>query len=143
MRESEAGGAWDPFSTPDIILPSQYFAITGTHGLSSEQRLMLAVLVDAVNILQSWTGNGSLRKRGLYDEAHEWVFTHGSSRAFSFENVCEGLGINPESLRERLSDTSGQRAPIRLRLKESGRAHNVTVNRVRHRARRSRRRAQE
>src|SRR5208337_3238439 len=144
MREaSEAGGAWDPLSTPDIILPSQYFALTGTHSLSSEQRLMLAVLVDAVNILQSCRPNGSARKRGLFTEAHEWVFTHGSPRPFSFENVCDGLGNDPESLRRRLSDLSNSRTPIRLRLKESGRAHNVTVNRVRHRARRSRRRAQQ
>jgi hypothetical protein len=138
-----ATAAADPLSTPDIILPSQYFQLTGSRALSSEQRLMLAVLVDAVNIIHSCRGNGSVRKHALYSEAHEWVFTRGRSRPFSFENVCDGLAIEPEMLRRRLSDPKGGIEPLRLRLKESGRAHSVTLNRVRHRARRLRRRAQD
>ena len=67
---------------------------------------MLAVLVDAVNIIHSCRGNGSVRKRGLYNEAHEWIFTRGSGKTFSFENVCDGLGIEPEMLRRRLSETN-------------------------------------
>lgn len=141
MRElSEAGGRWDPLSTPDIILPSQYFALSGTHTLSSEQRLMLAVLVDAINIIQNWRGTGSARKHGIYSEAHDWVFARASGRPFSFENVCDGLGIDAENLRRRLSNLSGRSTPIRLRLKESGRQHNVTLNRIRHRSRRARQR---
>ncbi len=140
MQElSNFRGAWDSPATPDIILPSQYFELIGTQSLSSEQRLMLAVLVDAVNIIHSCRGNGSVRKRGLYNEAHEWLFTRGSGRTFSFENVCDGLGIEPELLRRRLSETNDRHASFRLRLKESGRTHNVTVNRVRHRPRQARR----
>ena len=37
---------------PDVILRSQFFELVGTHSLSSEQRLMLAVLADAINIVQ-------------------------------------------------------------------------------------------
>jgi hypothetical protein len=144
MGEVSAGSsAWDPLAAADIILPSQYFALTGPQALSSEQRLMLAVLVDAVNIIRSCGPNGPLRKRGLYDDAHDWIFTLGRSRAFSFENVCDGLGIEPELLRQRLADGNHRTVSSRLRLKESGRAHNVTVNRVRHRARHLRRQAQE
>ncbi len=144
MQEvSAARSGWDSPSAPDIILPSQYFELTGTQSLSSEQRLMLAVLVDAVNIIHSCRGNGSVRKRGLYNEAHEWIFTAASGKTFSFENVCDGLGIEPEMLRRRLSETNDRLASFRLRLKESGRAHNVTVNRVRHRPRHQRRRAHQ
>ncbi len=138
---SERTGNWDPLSSAGTILPSQYFALTGSHTLSSEQRLMLAVLVDAVNIIHSWRGHGSVRKRCLYTEAHEWVFTPGNGKPFSFESVCDGLGIEPATLRGRLSEANGngRRDSLRLRLKESGRAHNVTVNRVRHRSRARRR----
>jgi len=140
MQEvSAARSGWDSPSAPDIILPSQYFELIGTQSLSSEQRLMLAVMVDAVNIIHSCRGNGSVRKRGLYNEAHEWIFTRGGGKAFSFENVCDGLGIEPELLRRRLSETNDRQASFRLRLKESGRTHNVTVNRVRHRPRHLRR----
>jgi len=36
---------------PDVLLKSQYFESIGTRTLSSEQRLMLAVLADAINVL--------------------------------------------------------------------------------------------
>jgi hypothetical protein len=36
---------------PDVLLPSQFFESVGTRTMSSEQRLMLAILVDAVNVL--------------------------------------------------------------------------------------------
>jgi len=139
QKLSEIRSVWDSPGAPDIILPSQYFELIGTRSLSSEQRLMLAVMVDAVNIMHSCRGNGSMRKRSLYNEAHEWVFTRGSDKAFSFENVCDGLGIEPELLRRRLSETNDRQASFRLRLKESGRTHSVTVNRVRHRPRHLRR----
>jgi len=45
----------------DVILPSQFFGAMGGGGLCSEQRLMLAVLVDAINILQGWNSMGSAR----------------------------------------------------------------------------------
>ena len=44
----------DPRPFPDVILRSQFFELVGTRSLSSEQRLMLAVLADAINILQDW-----------------------------------------------------------------------------------------
>ena len=43
----------DPRPFPDVILRSQFFEMVGARSLSSEQRLMLAVLVDAINILQN------------------------------------------------------------------------------------------
>src|SRR5208282_2133025 len=84
QKLSEIRGAEDSPAVADIILPSQYFELIGTRSLSSEQRLMLAVMVDAVNIIHSCRGNGSVRKRSLYNETHEWVFTRGSGKAFSF-----------------------------------------------------------
>ena len=137
----EPGGALDPSSTPDIILPSQYFELAGSRQLSSEQRLMLAVLVDAINLLQSSRAASSARKSTAFAEAREWVFSSSNEHAFSFENVCDGLAIDPVMLRDRLANIGSRKSPIRLRLKESGRAQRVTVNRVRRR--RSRRRGGE
>ena len=123
----------------DVILPSQYFSAMGGGGLCSEQRLMLAVLVDAINILQGWSRMGSARKRRAFAEAGQWVNTRGTSYPFSFDSVCDALGIDPEILRGRLSGLSiGRGAPDRLgagrlRLKESSRAQHMTANRVRRR----------
>ncbi len=86
-------------SQMDIILPSQYFADLGSVGLSGEQRLMLAVLVDAINVLYSWQGGGSARKRCNFAEAAQWVNTPGTSYPFSFDSVCDALEIDSGLLR--------------------------------------------
>ncbi|MBF6559806.1 MAG: hypothetical protein IVW56_05905 [Candidatus Binataceae bacterium] len=123
----------------DVILPSQFFGAMGGGGLCSEQRLMLAVLVDAINILQGWSRMGSARKRRAFAEAGQWVNTRGTTYPFSFDSVCDALGIDSEILRGRLSGLSiGRSAPDRLgagrlRLKESSRAQHMTANRVRRR----------
>lgn len=126
----------------DIILPAQYFGAMGSGGLCSEQRLMLAVLVDALNILQSWQRLGSARKRRAFAEAAQWVNMRGTGYPFSFDSICDALGIDSEVLRQRLSGlTRGHTGAAsrlgvgRLRLKESSRAQHMTANRVRRRRR--------
>ena len=87
----------------DIILPAQYFGAMGTTGLCSEQRLMLAVMVDAINILQGWQRLGSARKRRAFAEAAQWVNMRGTAYPFSFDSICDALNIDSEVLRQRLS----------------------------------------
>ncbi|MGH7915863.1 MAG: hypothetical protein ACREQE_00220 [Candidatus Binataceae bacterium] len=136
--------AADSLGFTDVILPSQFFTAMGGGGLCSEQRLMLAVLVDAINILQGWQRLGNARKRRAFAEAGQWVNTRGTGYPFSFDSVCDALSINPEILRERLSGLVMGRATGeghglgRLRLKESSRAQHMTANRVRRRRRRQR-----
>jgi hypothetical protein len=80
----------------DILPPSQYFAAIGHAGLSGEQRLMLAVLIDTFNVLQSWQDGRS--KRRNFVEAAEWVIARGTCHPFSFDSVCEALEIDAELL---------------------------------------------
>ena len=122
---------------PDTILPSQFFESVGARTFSSEQRLMLAVLADAINLLGS-TGSPNLRRRS-YNEAWSWVFAKRITSSLSFDHVCDALGINAESLRRRLSELVSERGGslLRLRLKEASRMQRPSVIRVR----RSRRRA--
>ncbi|MGH7915006.1 MAG: hypothetical protein ACREPW_10200 [Candidatus Binataceae bacterium] len=137
MRQRNHGAqAPDSFTASDLILPSQFFALVGKSRFTSEQRLMLAVLADAINILQEWHGSFSPRKRRLFIEAARWVMAHGSHVPFSFDNVCDALEISSEALRQRLSGLAGGVAdsllpPTRLRLKEAGRLQHMTVNRSR------------
>jgi hypothetical protein len=85
------------------ILPCQYFDLSGGHRLSGEQRLMLALLADAINVYQQGALSRSTRKRLLYIDAERWMIAEGGSRhAFSFETVCDSLGINPAVLRRRM-----------------------------------------
>lgn len=128
-------GVADPRPFPDVILRSQFFEMVGTRSLSSEQRLMLAVLADAINVVQEFGGSSSLRKRNSYSEAWDWFFTKGVSCPLSYVSVCDALGIDAEGLRWRLSELIAGRGgtPLRLRLKEASRMQRLTVNRVRRR----------
>jgi hypothetical protein len=128
--------AADPRPFPDVILRSQFFEMVGTRSLSSEQRLMLAVLADAINVVQEFGGAMSLRKRNSFNEAWNWFFTKGgASCPLSFDSVCDALGIDTQGLRWRLSELVAGRggSPLRLRLKEASRMQRLTVNRVRRR----------
>lgn len=131
--------ATDTLSQMDVILPAQYFATLGSVGLSSEQRLMLAVLVDAINVLQGWQRVGNARKRRAFAEAAQWVNTRGTNYPFSFDSVCDALAIDSDVLRTRLHSltiglTNTTRAPMgRLRLKELSRTHHMTAKRIRRR----------
>jgi hypothetical protein len=138
-NQEERGKAVIDLGLSDIILPSQYFGAMGSGGLCSEQRLMLAVLVDAINVLQGWRGVGNARKRRAFAEAAHWVNTIGTGYPFSFDSICDALGIDSAILRRRMTGlTRGHASAARLakghlRLKESSRAQHMTANRVRRR----------
>ena len=125
---------------PDVVLPSQFFETVGAKTFSSEQRLMLAVLIDAVNILQDYRVSPNQRKRESFNEVSSWIFAHGTEGPMSLEHVCDALGVNAESLRSRLSELMSQQGgtSLRLRFKEASRMQCVTVNRRRQVRRRAR-----
>lgn len=124
---------------PDVILKSQFFDFVGKHVLSSEQRLMLAVLADAINIVHDGSRSSSARKRSSFAEARNWIFASRMRCPLSFDSVCDALDIDADTLRWRIAsiiscsgDTQGT-TPLRLRLKEASRVQRLTVNRVRRR----------
>jgi len=121
-------------SLPDTILPSQFFGSVGAQTFSSEQRLMLAVLTDAINLLGS-IDSSNLRRRNSFNEAWSWVFAKGITSSLSFDHVCDALGVDAESLRRRLSELVSVHGGNlrRLRLKEASRRQGPTINRVRRR----------
>jgi hypothetical protein len=140
--EQSRSRADDILSQIDIMLPSQYFATVGSSGLSGEQRLMLAVLIDAINVLQSWKGTGSPRKRHNFAEAVQWVNTRGTHHPFSFDSVCDALELDRQVLRSRLHGLTARpansaRRPAlgHLRIKELSRRQQMTANRPRRRER--------
>ena len=142
LQQGSTVSAPDARPFPDVILRSQFFELFGTRSLSSEQRLMLAVLADAINIVQDFHHAGSARKRAAFDEAWGWIFSKRIACPLAFENVCDALGIDCDALRWRLqaltsgAPTGTRMAPLRLRLKEASRVQRLTVNRVRRRHKR-------
>jgi hypothetical protein len=134
----------DVLSDGAIILPSQYFGSIGSVGLSAEQRLMLAVLVDAINVLQTRHDGGSTCKRCNFAEAAQWVNTQGSRYLFSFDGVCDALDIDSELLRSGLRVLTSPSANSashtwlgRQRFRKTIRSPHMTANRSRRREHRS------
>lgn len=88
---------------PDILINAQYLATYRRRFyLQPEQVLMLAVLEDAVMCFQDNVTAVAPRKQMLFREAEEWIFNDDKSYLFSFDNICEGIGLNPDYLRRGL-----------------------------------------
>ena len=85
---------------PDVLIESQ-FKSTQTRQLpmDPERVLMLAVLRDAVSCYQDHVGARKKPKRSLHLEAEEWILDRDRSHLFSFENLCEVLGYDPDYMR--------------------------------------------
>src|SRR5713101_3158272 len=79
---------------PDVILPSQFFELVGARAFSSEQRLMLAVLIDAINVLGDSRVSPNRRKRKSFYDASSWVFADGITSPLSFDHVCDALSLD-------------------------------------------------
>jgi hypothetical protein len=94
---------------PDVFLPSQFY---GSGGLSrqvdGEKRLMIAILKDAVECLDKYRGARSSAGRGLYQNALDWVQDRSTEWLFSFTNICDLLGFDPDYLREVLLKREGK-----------------------------------
>jgi hypothetical protein len=87
----------------DLIVPCQYCDVSSGYGLSGEQRLMLALLADALNVYQKGALSRLTRLRRLYVDAERWILADcADGNAFSFPMVCDALGINPALLRRRI-----------------------------------------
>ena len=88
---------------PEIILPCQYYDVAGGERQSGEQRLMFALLVDAINVYQRGMRSSAAKARRLSIEAEQWIMTqHPAGGALTFDLVCDAVGIDPRLLRRRL-----------------------------------------
>ena len=88
---------------PDIFLPSQFYGSGGlSRKLEGEKRLMIAVLKDAVECLEKYRGSRNSTGQCLYLSAIEWVENTDTDWLFSFTNIFDLLGFDPEYLREEL-----------------------------------------
>ena len=75
------------------VLPEQFFADRHKFGEPIE-RLMFAVLDDAIRCYQTNFGVQRLRARRSLAETKQWLFGLSNDAPFSFENICEVLQID-------------------------------------------------
>jgi hypothetical protein len=88
------------FFEPDILTSHQYFQrFRHKSHFDPEEKLMFAVLTDAIECFQKYHGANADRRRKLFTEAEAWISRRDETWPYSFENICETLNIDPNYLR--------------------------------------------
>jgi len=103
---------------PDVMLPEQFFAGPRRGEERGEHRLMAAILDDAV---QTFCMPRVARARGGWRaerQAGEWIESTDRSWIFSFERICEALGLEADCIRR----------GIRTWKQRSGRRRGVVID---------------
>jgi hypothetical protein len=102
---SSGSSAWLPdeeFVFPsDILRPAQFYpAPTATPC----ERLLAAILEDAIRCFQKNCGAKSIRRHIIFQEAEAWLFDRRGTGFTSCLTVCESLGIDVIQLRRYLRE---------------------------------------
>ena len=93
--------------TTGSVLPELSFdALSERWGHLAERKLIIAVLEDAIMCYQKYMFAKSAQDRRVFDQAESW-FMRRDRRArkddsFSFDFICDALGLDPDTLREEL-----------------------------------------
>jgi hypothetical protein len=112
---------------PDTLIPDQFYATLKRSQIGDpELRLMAAILEDAVSCLSKDHTDAARHHQKSAEDAEYWINTEGEDDwIFSFTNVCESLGLDPNYMRSGLRrwtlehrDTTSE--PLRLKKYRSG-----------------------
>lgn len=85
---------------PDVLITEQFVAARRRRStLSSEKRLMLAVLENALDDYQKHVVARDRVGRTLFADAAAWIARTTNDHVFSFEHISEMLEIEPSYFR--------------------------------------------
>ena len=93
----------------DTILVEEFYS--GRRGktlLPPEQRLMLAILEDALDSFQQHCAANHGRRKQLFKSVERWFMGPGSGWVFDFESICSVLGFEPDYVRKGLAQWRGK-----------------------------------
>jgi hypothetical protein len=115
---------------PDFLVPVQFFDLTRRRSmLDGETRLVFAVLEDAVRCYVKTVNSSRRSDLEQFAEVQRWFHAEVGIRSpFSFEYVCDVLGIEPASLRSRLGLLSADDLPTK-QMRSVGRRQVVRAGR--------------
>ena len=94
-----------------------------------EEKLMLAVLADAIEHFQKYALSKDEKRRKLFQEAEEWFLERDSDQLFSFEYICETLQLHPDYIRRGL--LSWKEAKLKERYAQEHRGGRKTLVKAR------------
>lgn len=83
-----------------VIAPPQYLG--NRKVLAPEQRLMIAVVQEAMNCVEKYRCATDYRGRRLFGEVMHWFGAEETDWPYSFESICGVLGLDADAVRQRL-----------------------------------------
>ena len=118
VNKCMGGGARQPGRPPaflpldfEPIMPAQWEANRGEDAaLQPEKRLMFALLTDAIELILRDGRAANARNAIHIRRAAEWISSNDRGWGFSFVDICEALGFEPEGLRKGIARLAQQRA---------------------------------
>jgi hypothetical protein len=103
LVDREPPGVLAELVAPDVVLPEEFHGGARRDSQASGERaLMLAVLEDGIRCFQDHLRDARSNPRDLSRQAEAWIRAVDYDWPFSFNNVCETLGIDPSALRAAL-----------------------------------------
>ena len=78
--------------------------------LQPEKDLLLAILQDAVDTYLKYRGASDPDGKKQFLEAEEWIMGGGDDWVFSFQHICDCLGLNPDYVRRGVRESKAQTA---------------------------------
>src|SRR5262245_11606339 len=95
-----------------VMLPVQYLRRAGGHTTEPHRRLMLAVLQAVIDDYQPLDPATERTARRAHEEAMAYVASTDRSWPFSFENLCEAVGLDAGLVRRELGTAGALGARI-------------------------------
>jgi hypothetical protein len=87
----------------DASVTELYFdTLRRTLHLEPEKDLLIAILEDAIHTYRKYGRARDSEGKKQFRETEEWIMGGGNGWIFSFNNVCELLGLNPDYIRRGL-----------------------------------------
>jgi hypothetical protein len=89
----------------DVAVTEQFFdTMRGSHHLTPERELLIAILEDAIYSYRKYRWARDREGKENFREAEEWIMEGSNDWIFSFNSICEILGLDPDYIRRRLRE---------------------------------------
>ena len=93
-------GEWENTKFASTLIVDEILDSERGYARGPERALMSALLFDGIQSYMNYACTVNERTKNKYREAYNWVHSDNSPEyIFSFNNVCEALGVDPEYLK--------------------------------------------
>lgn len=100
MTYAELAGVLDGSLSADVLAVDESGGNEQGCVRGPERALMSALLFDGVIACMNYAGARGKSSRSKFNEAFSWIKTRNDEYIFSFDNVCQCLGLDPNFLRK-------------------------------------------